>query len=248
MSLRKRRRAVAKMRVAAGLTAIAGVGLFTGATVAEAHVSVEPARAPAGGEAKLKFSVGHGCDGSPTTSITIQLPDQVVSAKPQAVPGWKTANSGREVGWKGGNLDPHQLQVFVLKASFDGKPREIAPFKVLQRCQEGEIAWIEIPEQGQPEPEHPAPVVKLVAGRKGHAETNEAVAEDTAAAVDDTATTETATDSEDNAAAEDDTTASDTAADEAEDGDGNSPLPVIALVLAVVALLAAGAAYFKRRS
>lgn len=197
--------------------------LIVGAGPAGAHVTVAPTEAPAEGHAKLDFSVGHGCEASPTTSISIQMPDQVVSATPQVVPGWKitteegelpqpveshgeTITTGvREVTWRGGPLDPDQLEVFGLNVRFAGGAGDSVPFKVVQRCREGENAWIEIAEQGQPEPESPAPVVSLVAADDDHGH------------------------------------------DAAESEEAQSSLPVISLVIAIVALIAAGAALLTRR-
>ena len=37
-------------------------------------------------------------------------------------------------------------------------------FPVIQTCEQGELAWIEIPAEGAAEPEHPAPTLKITAG------------------------------------------------------------------------------------
>ena len=41
---------------------------------ASAHVTITPSTTAAGAFAVLEVSVGHGCEGSPTTEITIQMP------------------------------------------------------------------------------------------------------------------------------------------------------------------------------
>ena len=48
------------------LAALAGPAL--------AHISVEPAQAPAGASQVIRFRVGHGCDGKPTTGLRVELP------------------------------------------------------------------------------------------------------------------------------------------------------------------------------
>ena len=55
-----------------------------------AHVIAAPWKAhrPARFQA-VGFTVGHGCEGSPTKSVSIQIPAGVISAKPQPKPGWK---------------------------------------------------------------------------------------------------------------------------------------------------------------
>jgi len=148
---------------------------------AGAHVTVSPTEAAADGYAMLELGVPHGCEDSATTSLTVQMPDQVVSATPQEVAGWtismkegklatpveshgETITEGvREVTWSGGPLDPHHLQVFGLSVRFAGEPGDTAAFKAIQTCEEGETAWIELAAEGQAEPQHPAPTVALTA-------------------------------------------------------------------------------------
>lgn len=229
-------------RLIAGMTmgAVAAMAL---AMPASAHVAVAPTEAPAEGYAKLDFSVGHGCEASPTTSISIQMPDQVVSATPQVVPGWKittkegelarpveshgeTITTGvREVTWRGGPLDAHHLGVFGLSVRFVGEPGDQVPFKVVQRCQEGEHAWIEVAEQGGPEPESPAPVVTLVAAEDDHGH----------ATADDHAGDESG--SSDHAAEDPDASAASDA--DSDSDDGRDPIAIVALALAIVALIVA---------
>ena len=54
---------------------------------ASAHVSATPSSAAAGASTVVTFSVPHGCEGSPTTKIEIQVPESVLSvtADPQPV-------------------------------------------------------------------------------------------------------------------------------------------------------------------
>jgi uncharacterized protein YcnI len=142
---------------------------------------------PPEGYGKIDFRVPHGCDGSPTTSLTIQLPDTVVGATPQVVPGWeistkegKLANpveahgeqiteGVREVTWRGGSLADDRLQEFGMSVqTAGGKAGEKAYFKILQRCEEGETAWAEIPVEGEEEPEAPAAEVVFASAEGGH--------------------------------------------------------------------------------
>lgn len=188
------------------LTAAALAGVLALPATAAAHVTATPDTAPADGYAAFTLRVGHGCDDSPTTKVTVQMPDQVVSATPEVVPGWRiTTKEGklaqpfeshgetitegvREVTWTGGPLDPHQYTEFGLSVRFAGEPGEVVPFKTIQRCKKGELAWIQVPEEGQPEPESPAPTVTLVAAEDEHGgadASTEPVADVTAAATTD---------------------------------------------------------------
>ncbi|MGH3334903.1 MAG: DUF1775 domain-containing protein, partial [Nocardioides sp.] len=59
-------------RLGAPLAAAAAVTLVAAAP-ASAHVTVSPSDATAGAFTVLTVSVPHGCDGSPTTRIEVQI-------------------------------------------------------------------------------------------------------------------------------------------------------------------------------
>ena len=61
---------------------------------ATAHVVLESKRAPAGSTYKAVLQVGHGCEGSPTKSIRVQIPEGVIAVKPMPKPGWELRRSG----------------------------------------------------------------------------------------------------------------------------------------------------------
>lgn len=184
-----KRTTIAATAVAAALAAPAAAG---------AHVTVSPAEIPAEGYSYVDVNVPHGCDESPTTSITVRLPDSVVGATPQVVEGWdievkegklpkpieqhgETITEGvREVTWSGGSLPAHYLQRFGMSIQTAGTAGEPAHFKILQKCKEGETAWAEIPVEGQEEPEAPAATVQLVADEE-KAHTEEVAAENASA-------------------------------------------------------------------
>ena len=161
----------------------AGLLLATAGTAA-AHVTASPGEAPAGGYTVLDFGVAHGCDGSPTTAIAIQIPEGVTSVKPTVVAGWKIdidietlatplddGHGGKitertaSVTYKatGEPLDDAYRQVFPLSMKMPDEAGASLAFPVVQTCVQGETAWITVPEEGKAEPEHPAPVVVLAA-------------------------------------------------------------------------------------
>lgn len=172
-------------------------------TAAQAHVTVSPATLPASGYAKVDLSVPHGCEESPTKSLTVQMPDEVQSATPQVVPGWKISvkegklpkpydNHGeqvtegvREITWSGGRLDPHQLEVFGISIKVEGKTGDTVAFKAIQKCLKGETAWIEIPVEGEEEPPEPAPMVELVEAQEEDAAAEPVALQTTAAPTED---------------------------------------------------------------
>src|SRR5260370_25497729 len=97
-----------------------------------AHVTLETAQAAVGSSYKGVLRVGHGCEGSPTTSIRVRIPDGVIAVKPMPKPGWKlevvsgkyaksyeaghgvTIDQGaKEISWSGGNLPQAFYHEFV---------------------------------------------------------------------------------------------------------------------------------------
>lgn len=151
------------------------------ATTAFAHITLETPEAPAGSTYKAVLRVPHGCDGNATTSIRVQIPEGVISVKPQPKAGWTLATTKgayaktydyygtplsegvKEVTWSGGNLPDEFYDEFVFRGTLAGvEAGKPIFFPVIQTCSTGEEAWIEIPVDGQPEPELPAPGLKIV--------------------------------------------------------------------------------------
>jgi uncharacterized protein YcnI len=160
---------------AATLAALAAIGTAT------AHVGTDPPTARAGATSIIGFVVGHGCEGSPTTSVSIRIPAGVTAAKPRPKPGWKLSiRKGRlpqpvkdfagnrvtrgvlEVTWSGGRLLDDHYDSFELRLGMPDTPGRALWFPTVQRCVRGVHRWIQIPRQGQPEPDEPAPGVRLV--------------------------------------------------------------------------------------
>src|SRR5258707_15410868 len=87
-----------------------------------AHVSLETKQATIGSSYKAVFMVPHGCAGSATVKIRVQIPEGVIAAKPMPKAGWnveaiggkyssgydyhgsKLAEGVKEVVWSGGKL------------------------------------------------------------------------------------------------------------------------------------------------
>src|SRR3954467_12282998 len=102
---------------------IAGVaGSLAVISLAEAHVTLENPEAAVGASYKAVLRVNHGCDGSPTVSLRVRMPEGVVAVKPMPKQGGKldvvsgkytkpvTQNGTRisegvtELSWSGGKL------------------------------------------------------------------------------------------------------------------------------------------------
>lgn len=173
-----------------GATAALGiVALSAGA--ASAHVGVSPDTTAAGSYAVLTFSVPHGCEGSPTTKVAIQLPADIPQVTPTVNPNWTVEKVSEQLAEPledaHGNAITERVSQVVYTAKTplqDGfrdtlalsvqLPEEVGEtltFPVLQTCAKGETAWNETPAQGQDEEEleNPAPALTITeASADGH--------------------------------------------------------------------------------
>jgi uncharacterized protein YcnI len=169
------------------LLSAAIVAALAAVPAATAHVGPTKTTAHAGSYDIIGFTVPHGCEGSPTRAVSIQIPAGVTSAKPRPKPGWRiTIKRGKlpqpvkdfagntvttgvlEVTWTGGPLPDAWFDTFELNLGLPDTPGKTLYFKTLQRCAKGVHRWVQIPVKGQGEPDEPAPAVKLVKGEEGH--------------------------------------------------------------------------------
>jgi len=163
---------------------------LTLATIAsQAHVTLDPKTATSGGYAKLTFRVPHGCEGSATRKITVQLPEGTLSVKPQVHPGWKISTqkiilktpavvhgksiteSISEVTWSGGLLPDEHMDEFGMSVKLPERAGESLVFPVLQECKKGSTHWKEVPTaEHAAHIQFPAPTLLLekAAARSGH--------------------------------------------------------------------------------
>lgn len=162
----------------------ASAAILAAATLpAAAHASLEKTEA-APGYFKAVVTISHGCDGHPTKSVRVDIPEGFIAAKPMPKAGWtieietgdyahaytmhgKPVTSGATaVIWKG-DLPDAYFDTFALMGMFaDVKPGQRLFFKTTQSCEEGKLAWTEEPAPGQnPHSlDHPAPFVTIIAG------------------------------------------------------------------------------------
>jgi periplasmic copper chaperone A len=154
------------------------------ATPASAHVTLEGKQATIGADYKAVFIVPHGCAGSPTIKMRVQIPEGVIATEAKPVDGWtvdtikgkyaneydlkgaKFSEGIKEVAWSGGKLPDKTRQDFVIETYLTDslKPNTTLYFPVVQECEQGVSRWIEIPPDGAAhahEGQWPAPGVKL---------------------------------------------------------------------------------------
>jgi len=178
-------------RLTAGLVvaAVATVVVVGAATPAAAHVTITPSTTAAGAYAVLEASVPHGCAGSSTIAITIQIPEQVSSVTPTRNALWEvdktmetldpavTDSHGRQITERVASVTYRTdtplpegyrdvLELSLLLPDLEG---ETLVFPTIQTCEQGEAAWIEVPADGQDaeELELPAPAFVLTAADGG---------------------------------------------------------------------------------
>jgi periplasmic copper chaperone A len=151
------------VRLITATCAAACSSVLIGAGIAEAHIETDPPAVAAGSAASVGFNVEHGCDGSNTTELQIKIPDGVTDAVPVDKPGWTSAVAGDAVTFSGGDLDATTPDTFQIAFTAPAGPGTIY-FPIVQTCQTGETAWIEIPAAGAAEPDHPAPAVLITDG------------------------------------------------------------------------------------
>jgi periplasmic copper chaperone A len=160
----------------------AGALLLAGTGIASAHVTVSSADAAAGGYGTVTFSVPNESDAASTVGLRIQLPTEtpLTSVRARPVPGWTvtlttvaldppvTSDDGDTIDSAvsvvdfqadpGTGIAPGQFQEFELSGGPFPDVEQLT-FNVVQTYSDGsEAAWIEPTVDGQPEPEHPAPV------------------------------------------------------------------------------------------
>lgn len=156
--------------------------LFAFVNIANAHATLDQAKAKAGSYHKLTFKIGHGCEGSTTHTVKVVLPEAATGAKPMLKPGWKidtisqtlskayeshgkTISTGvREVIWSGGQLPDAFYDEFSIQIKLSDEVGKLY-FKVTQLCEKGRLDWIEIPTEGQSSKalKSPAPVLEVEA-------------------------------------------------------------------------------------
>lgn len=176
------------LRVAFSAVAVAAAAVGFAAP-ALAHVKVSGTDADQGGYGVLTFRVPTESDTAATTDLLVTFPDDqpVLSVSTQPKPGWtahvvkkKLATPQKDddgnditdyvstVEWKADTpqaaIPPNEFDMFSVSAGPLPKAATLA-LPAVQTYSDGKIvSWNEKAAPGQPEPEHPAPVLMLASG------------------------------------------------------------------------------------
>ena len=166
---------------------IGAVCLVAGALLPQqvlAHATVSPKFTTQGSYQRLAFGITHGCDGSATIEVVVQLPESIMGAKPMPKAGWTVemevkdlaqsyVSHGKEVRrdvrtirWRGKLLDAHYDE-FVVMSKVWSKPGPVA-IPVTQICESGRIDWNQLSDGSVKRPEYPAPVIEIIPGDHKH--------------------------------------------------------------------------------
>jgi uncharacterized protein YcnI len=194
--MRKTLRALGAAALTTGLVVV-------GASAASAHVSVNPDTTSAGAYALLTFGVPHGCGASSTTKVSLQMPEQIITATPTVNPGWDVEKVMEDLAepvddGHGGQYTERVAEIvytartplpdgyrdaFVLSLKLPDAEGETLVFPTVQECEEGESAWVQVPAEGEDADalELPAPMFEITAAEgDGHGSPAEADAESAA--------------------------------------------------------------------
>ncbi|MER5520163.1 YcnI family protein [Streptomyces sp. NPDC002763] len=213
-----------KISRVAAVTAVAGTAVLVVSSPAFAHVSVQPeGTAAKGGYAVIDFKVPNERDDASTTKLEVNFPADhpLASVMPQPMAGWKVEvtksklakplemhgekidEAVTKVTWTAEDkgIEPGYFQKFPLSVGALPEDTDELVFKAIQTYSNKEVVrWIEVQQEGQEEPENPAPALALSAATDDHHAAT--TAEDTAAK-----TETTASDDSDSSSGGSDTTA-----------------------------------------
>jgi uncharacterized protein YcnI len=143
---------------------VLGAGLIGGPALA--HVEVTADKTQAGATNVTLTFTGEAESGSAgIKSERVVLPAGIAPADVRLVkapPGWKFSSAADGFTIAGKALKVGQDAVFAVRVARLPTGATALSFKTLETYSDGDVVrWIEIPEDGQPEPDHPAPTIKL---------------------------------------------------------------------------------------
>ncbi len=157
---------------------------FLCSTQAQAHTTISPKQASADSYQRLSFNVTHGCEGSPTNEVVLQLPEAIMGAKPMPKAGWTVETEVRDldqpylshgkeirrdvrvIRWRGKLPDAHYDE-FVIMAKLWNKAGPVV-IPVTQICESGRMDWREVPDGSGAKLQFPAPVLDVLPGQAPH--------------------------------------------------------------------------------
>jgi periplasmic copper chaperone A len=167
------------LRKAIGAVTFA-LGVLAAPGAAQAHVTLQPAEAPAGEFTRLDIRAPNERDDASTEKVDVKLPDGFLFVSTEPVAGWSTrmtrerlrkpqkalGETVREQVTRvtltarqdSAKIGPGEFRDFGLSVLIPDRPGRTLTFKALQTYDSGEVVrWI-----GPPDAEEPAPRVRIV--------------------------------------------------------------------------------------
>jgi len=160
------------------IAAATAVAAFALPAAADAHVTLQPNSAAAGGFTRLDVRVPNERDDAATTKVELQLPDGFAFASYEPNPGWtvkvttaklaqpiptddgEVTEGVKQITWTSKQgIPPGAFMDFGLSVQVPGKAGDALTFKALQTYSNGEVVrWI-----GPEGSDNPAPTVSVTA-------------------------------------------------------------------------------------
>jgi uncharacterized protein YcnI len=173
---------------AATVCGVAATVALAAATPALAHVTAQPGEAKQGGYTKIAFRTPNESPTAGTVRLEVTLPPEhpITSVSTQPIPGWTAqvttqplatpvqdegrtiTEAPRTITWTaqpGTRINPGEFVEFEVSMGPLPTDTDQLLFPAVQTYDDGRVVrWDQPPAvEGAPEPEHPAPLVKLVA-------------------------------------------------------------------------------------
>jgi uncharacterized protein YcnI len=178
-----------KKRLAAAVLLAIGV-LLLEAAPAFAHVTVDPSTATKGSFAKLTFRVPNEAPLANTVKLSVTFdenhPLATVTVKPKQ--GWtpnvskkplraalqteagQVTEAVSQIVWSGGTISPGQFDEFEVSVGPLPSDIDVMLFRSVQTYSDGsEVSWSQQSFTDQPQPDHPAPELQLIAATSAKA-------------------------------------------------------------------------------
>jgi uncharacterized protein YcnI len=177
----------APLRAALAVAGASALVLVTSG-VASAHVTAQPGSAAQGSYAEVAFRVPSESETASTVKLEVTLPTDhpVPSVRTTPMPGWTAAlttvplnppiqtddgsvtQAVHTITWTaqpGTKLGPTEFADFVVSMGALPDNADSLVMPAVQTYDDGSVVrWDQVQAPGAPEPEHPAPVLKLVKG------------------------------------------------------------------------------------
>ncbi len=132
--------------------------------MAHSHASLEPNQAESGSYYKGIVTLIHGCDGSSTTRVTVDIPEGLQFVKPMPKAGWQLeivkkpverpyfrdgieiTETVRQISWFGNTLHDIHFDEFIFRGRIGVGATSVLYFPVTQECESGQLVWDQIPQ------------------------------------------------------------------------------------------------------